>query len=682
LFVVASRAAPAEDLPVLRTVQEVRALTKEEAARGYPVHVQGVITFSGRDRWLHFVADSTGGIYLQRNGPNIPRGTRVTIRGRSGGGLTVPIIETSDPTSSVVEQGEGEMPKPLHPEPHQLREIGYDAQLVKVDGKVESVTPDGDGASITLAAVGSMIKIVLSELGGRSTLPAYLHGFRVSATGVLAPAPPAGEPQFLYVGSLRDVEVDPQELEERFASAKLLDSRAWSPPAVTEPVRWYRASGQVIYAQPRVGFFLSFGPNVPSIWVYSAHAADFKFGQPVEVVGRLDSTFHPRMRDAAARPLPSVHNQMPAPDRPPNDNPLDDWFTYHGKLISVDLPVLSIQDGLPGEQNLIFQGRQGLILGRVKQDLGESWRPVVGSVLRVTGVCVLKGSEELGLNADAFWAQLLIRGRGDIEVLKKPPFWTDLRLRWLVWSVLGVSVFAFAWIATLRRRVHSQLAVIGSQLERQVIHEERARVAREWHDTLQQQLVGVSIQVQAAAAQCEQAPKLATQMLERADAMLRHSQAEARRSVWNLRNEILEQRGLAEALKELRLSEPGGRTVNVRSSGDSSRRLPAETEFHLLRIAQEAVANALQHAAAQTIELLLQVDAETVTLSIKDDGCGFDPATAAAADGTHFGLLGMKERAAKIGAQLVIDTAAGRGTKTIVTVKIHSSPRPADLVRS
>jgi signal transduction histidine kinase len=297
----------------------------------------------------------------------------------------------------------------------------------------------------------------------------------------------------------------------------------------------------------------------------------------------------------------------------------------------------------------------------------------VGSLLRLTGVCVTKDADVFGVDAEAVRGQLLVRGPGDIEVLKKPPFWTEGRLRWLLWTFLGVSVFAFAWVVTLRRRVHRQMAMIGHQLERQAIHEERARLAREWHDTLQQQLVGVSIQVQAASAQCKQAPELATQMLERADAMLRHSQAEARRSVWNLRNEILEQRGLAEALKELRLNEPGGPTVNVRSSGEAPRRLPAETEFHLLRIAQEAVANALQHAGAGTIELVLQVDCETITLSIEDDGRGFDPATAASGNGTHFGLLGMKERAAKIAAQLAIKTSAGQGTTITVTVKNQSS---------
>ena len=683
LLVAARALAVTNELPVLRTIQEVRALTKEEAARGYPVHLQGVITYSAGERGLHFVADSTGGVYLNRVGPGFPRGTLVEIRGRSRAGATVPYIETAhDPTCSIVARGKGKLPSPFPIEPNQFAEIRYDAQLVKVEGRVEAVTGDGDGGFLTLAAGGITLRMIFPGVRGRSTVPTYLQGLRITATGVLGPATPLGKPQLLFAGSLHDVEIDPLELEERFSGAERVDARTWRRPNLNDPVRFSRAQGQVIYVEPRIGFFLFFGHEVPSLWVYSPHAADFEVGQHVEVVGRMDSSDRLRMRDAAVRLLPIQDNNLPAIQAYPANDPADDWYHLQGKLITVDLAVLSVQEGRLGEQNLILEGRKGLILGRVKQVPGKNWAPAVGSLVRVVGVSLLTGAEDFGLNSDTFFAQLFIRDPGHIQVLQEPPFWTDVRLRWLVWSVFGVSAFAFAWIITLRRRVRGQIAVISGQLERQAIHEERARLAREWHDTLQQQLVGVSIQVQAAAAQCKQAPELATQMLGRADAMLRHSQAEARRSVWNLRNEILEQRGLPEALKELRLNEPGRPAVNVRSSGDLSRRLPAETEFHLLRIAQEAVANALQHANARNIELVLQIEAGTVTLSIQDDGCGFDPAEAAASNGTHFGLLGMRERAGKIGAQLAIDAAVGKGTKTTVTLGNQTSSHSARVVRA
>lgn len=685
-LVLAVRVLAVEELRVLRTVQEVRALGIDKATRGYPVQLQGVITFSESPGGLHFIADSTGGVYLQVAGARIPRGKLVEIRGRTDAGLTVPFIDTiKGPDCSVVVLGEGPLPSPIPLEPQQLQDIRYGAQLVKIRGRVESVSLQGRAATVTISTGISLVQVSLPDFNARSTLPTYLQGFSVTATGVLGPSPHVeevrkrfGEIQTFHAASLRDLEVDSQELEKRFAAAQPI-LEPWPPSLAPDAVWIGRSSGQIVYIEQQVGFFLSHARSAPwrrSVWVYSAQTADLKFGQHVEAVGKLDPTYVPVMRDAVVRPMLSVID-----DRPPEPgkafwyDPFEEGNALNGKLITVDLPLLSHHASVAGEQILILASEAGPIFGRVKQDLADSWRPAVGSLLRVTGVCVVKNAEDFGVNPAAFRAQLIIRSAADVQVLQAPPFWTNARLLWVVWSTLGVGVLALAWIFTLRRQVRSQMTVIGSQLEQHAIHEERARVAREWHDTLQQQLIGVSIQVQAAAAQCKQAPERATQMLQGVNAMLRHSQAEARRSVWNLRNSILEQRGLAEALKELRLSEPGQAQVVVRSEGDASLRLPADTEFHLLRIAQEAVANALQHSGATTIEVTLQCNQDAVTLSIADNGCGFDPAKVAQERGTHFGLLGMKERAAKINAQLVIDAAPANATTITVTAQSQNLSR-------
>ncbi|HEX8313192.1 MAG TPA: histidine kinase, partial [Chthoniobacteraceae bacterium] len=601
----ASRAVAAEDLPVLRTVQEVRALSNEEAARGYPVHVQGVITFSEKNWGLHFVADATGGIYLQLPGERTPRGKLVEIRGRSRPGLTVPYIDTTDDSSSsLVVRGEAPMPEPLKPNPDQLHDLAYDAQLVQVRGKVQRVSFKTNRAVIELSVGGYPVHLQHVGVSSRSTLPSYLQDFTVTATGVLGPRPISGEPQMLYLGSFQDVEVDPEELEQRFASAQPASETA-ANPTNADPARLQRASGQIVYVEPGIGFFLSqarSGPWKRSVWVYSPQVEDFQVGQHMEAVGKLDSpNYEPVMRNAAVRPWPSTDDRPPVTDRPVKD-PFEQGNAFNGKLITVDLPLLSRQQSVTGEETLILSRSDGLIFGRVKADPSHSWQPVLGSLLRVTGVCVVKEAEVFGVNPEAFRGQLLIRSPRDIEVLRAPPFWTGARLLWLVGGALAISLLALAWIVILRRQVRTQIGVIGRHLEQHAIHQERARVAREWHDTLQQQLIGVSIQVQAAEAQCHRAPTVAAQMLRRVKAMLRHSQAEARRSVWNLRNQILEQSGLVEALKELRQQPDGKATVEIRSSG-ISRRLPTEVEFHLLRIAQEAVANSLQHSGATVVEL-------------------------------------------------------------------------------
>jgi signal transduction histidine kinase len=92
------------------------------------------------------------------------------------------------------------------------------------------------------------------------------------------------------------------------------------------------------------------------------------------------------------------------------------------------------------------------------------------------------------------------------------------------------------------------------------------------------------------------------------------------------------------------------------------RHLPNAVEDELFRIAQEALRNAVSHAQATLVRIRVCYDVDTVTLTVSDDGVGFDPGTSHAQEHGHFGLAGMRERAAKIGARLEVRSAPGTGT--------------------
>ena len=99
-------------------------------------------------------------------------------------------------------------------------------------------------------------------------------------------------------------------------------------------------------------------------------------------------------------------------------------------------------------------------------------------------------------------------------------------------------------------------------------------------------------------------------------------------------------------------------------------KLPEEMEQHLLRIAQEAVANALKHAGASRIEVKLEVEARTLHLRIKDDGRGFDQQDVFSSHAGHFGVIGMRERAERLGGELRLASNPGEGTEVVVTVPL------------
>jgi signal transduction histidine kinase/ligand-binding sensor domain-containing protein len=201
--------------------------------------------------------------------------------------------------------------------------------------------------------------------------------------------------------------------------------------------------------------------------------------------------------------------------------------------------------------------------------------------------------------------------------------------------------------------------------------DERARLAREIHDTLAQGFVGISSQLDAVAMCMPEETTPARKYLDLARRMARHSLTEARRSVMDLRASVLEGQDLAAAIESgARMWTAGsGVDVEVDVSG-SPGELPQDFEQHLLRIAQEAVTNALKHAGARNIWIKLHIEEHKLYLRIKDDGRGFEPEGAFVSVGGHFGLIGMRERAERLGGDLRLASQPGEGTEVEVKVPL------------
>ncbi|MEA2785686.1 MAG: two-component system, NarL family, sensor kinase [Candidatus Eremiobacteraeota bacterium] len=196
---------------------------------------------------------------------------------------------------------------------------------------------------------------------------------------------------------------------------------------------------------------------------------------------------------------------------------------------------------------------------------------------------------------------------------------------------------------------------------------ERTRLAREIHDTLAQDLTAIALQLESALRDL---PKDSPASLRVATALdvARASMAQARASVLTLRADPLEGRPLAAALGALarRLTSETGMRVTLHERGTTA--LPYDVEGELFRIASEALANARLHAKASRIEVELEGGDAHVTLRIRDDGTGFDPAVR---DDERYGLRGMEERAKLAGGSFRVASERAGGTlvETIV-------PRP------
>jgi signal transduction histidine kinase len=236
-----------------------------------------------------------------------------------------------------------------------------------------------------------------------------------------------------------------------------------------------------------------------------------------------------------------------------------------------------------------------------------------------------------------------------------------------------------------------RLAATAAAEQRQAaVLEERTRLAREIHDTLAQGLAGIVMQLRAARATLGPLEGASTPALDRVERLARENLVEARRSLAMLRPAALDRGGLDVALRDLVSAARDTSEVGTRARGGGPGEiryevlgtpipLPADVEMELLRIAQAALTNAVQHAAASAVHVELAYErrraaagasdgrealaTDGVRLAVTDDGRGFDGDDVPSG---RFGLLGMSERAVRVGAVLTVVTAPGEGTQVVV----------------
>jgi PAS domain S-box-containing protein len=223
------------------------------------------------------------------------------------------------------------------------------------------------------------------------------------------------------------------------------------------------------------------------------------------------------------------------------------------------------------------------------------------------------------------------------------------------------------WIAAFCRDISAR-----RKAEDALRSEERSRMARDIHDTLAHGLTAIAVQLEAARHVIGIRPDEVAAHVGNALQLAREGLREARRSVQALRPEALETGDLAEALQRLVGCRSAGRPekFHFRLHG-RPRPLPGDTEAHLLRVGQEALTNVLKHARAANVLVELGYD-DDVRLHVEDDGQGFDP-EGQASRGEGVGLTGVKERAERMGARLVIRSSSGGGTAITVTVPVPPS---------
>jgi len=233
---------------------------------------------------------------------------------------------------------------------------------------------------------------------------------------------------------------------------------------------------------------------------------------------------------------------------------------------------------------------------------------------------------------------------------------------WLFWGAAASVALLITWLFH-RLRIHELKARYSAVLA------ERHRISQDIHDTFAQNLAGIALQLDSVTMQLEEIPPGVRGRLDEACNLTRYSLAEARRTLTDLRSDELEGTELTVALPEIAKRLVGGSAVRTAMHvAGTPRKLGPVTQKTLVRIFQEAMANALKHSHAESIEVQLRYEEAGLVLAVKDDGRGFDAERAIPLTVGHYGLTGMRERAERIGGRMAVTSAPGQGTELVVFV--------------
>lgn len=259
---------------------------------------------------------------------------------------------------------------------------------------------------------------------------------------------------------------------------------------------------------------------------------------------------------------------------------------------------------------------------------------------------------------------------GDFRARLNPGFpdevgWLEAQLNQMA-GQLEAAVSELRNLAEQNRR-------LGEEAGRGAALEERARLARDLHDTVNQQLFALTLRTAAARRRLEQMEGETAALIPELDSLeelARQAHSQTRELTLQLRPVTLEQQGLGAALREYISSSAAREEWIAIQEIDLTIRPGGPVAEGLFRIAQESLNNIAKHACARTIRVKLTREAEGIMLRISDDGRGFDKGRAFRP--TAVGLSGVKERVASMGGRYAIESTPGRGTELTVVVPLET----------
>lgn len=706
----------------LSSVYSIRSLTPEEAEQARPVLLEGQVLQVTPPRNGFFVHDGEKGIYVRRpitkqKLDKLHPGEMVRVHGKTSAGWFSPEILAT----KVEHLGEEPLPETRPFYPHEIYSATIDCDWVSVRGRLISVNPFAGNRQANRSIMLEVefndtvldVQAPYSEAAVEKLSDLIFQRVKFDAVaGTLYNNQRQIVGRIFYVNSADGFEViddyePPGGVKSRPIHKLMRDGVNHRFPVGTHGVVT-RVVGRDIFLR---GEETCLKATVQA-------AAEVQAGDYVELEGfavprQINPTF-------LARSV-KVVEQRPPPEPlilELNEKLRTEWksmpdSSLNQELVSIEVQLVDVgktfgvsaaQDESPDERILLCRYGSYLLEAKLPADVVLDDKLRAGATLRLTGICNLMRNEDMRWRLYIDWLWIQLRDANDIVIVAPAPWWTAERLLWVLGVGLGVLTLFLVWVALLRKTVDKQTGIIGKQIERETILDERQRIARELHDNLEQGLAGMAIQLRGALRLLElnmekrlasirssielakeNNPEKMEQHLEQAgkevvadaarnqkaikvvQGMLVYCGEESRSSILDLRGGILERMDFASALRETLepLAQECGAKLDFSIKGDP-RRLKQVAERNLLLITKEAASNAARHAEPARIGVEVGYSEQGFSLRIEDDGKGFR--VDQLPNIGRFGLQGMHERINKLNGTIQVESALGKGT--VITVKI------------
>lgn len=574
-----------------------------------------------------------------------------------------------------------------------------DLMSVRVRGMVVGVTPDEiqpDNAFLQLSDGMDVVDVTIDS----SLKPEKFVGAEIEVTGLCLPSIGCwrqfqghgiiGIPGVEYVKVLKPPPKDPFSAPPLETSAKLTTRNLAA-------LGRRSATGRVIAVWHGDSMILS-AANHGRWNTFQATLADGqrlpRCGDVVQVVGlpRTD-LFTITLDNALCRQSQST-NSIPQPSK---ENPrevtakallldsagLDQvQAMYHGRIVRIRGKVRSVPADDLKENHVQLQSGDHIVPLDISSCPEVAADIVPECEIEVVGVCLLLADlwKPNSRMPRVRGMAVIVRDAADVKVLSHPPWWTPGRLLTVICALLLAVLAIVVWNWSLRRLVarrskqllKSQVAKAESDLR----VGERTRLAAELHDAISQTLTGVSFQIDAAADTLGSDLPTAARFLAVARQTLLSCREELRRCLWDLRNDSLEGSDYAETLR--RAIRPGIGAAKLTVRFDARRSKMSDSTAHaVLCIVRELCVNAVRHGGARSIQVAGAVESRSIRLSVRDDGRGFDPSKCPGPAEGHFGLQGIRERVARLGGRMTIESSEGKGASVIIEVRNETDKHTA-----